>query len=86
MTPDDRPIIAMNPFTKVPSLLQFEDNSRTPRIYCTDVYVDSSDLGSMLTIPALVYDYNYRQLLAIFKVVTILSDEVTRTRLSLSDA
>lgn len=86
MTSDDTHITAMNAFMQVSSLLQFYYSSKTPNIYGTDVYVDSSDLGSMIIMSAPVCDFNGSHLLAVFDVGILKSKVLNGTGLSLSGA
>lgn len=86
VTARDTPTTAMNAFTQVSSLLLFDDSNETPNIYGTDVYVDSSGLGSMITLSSPVYDFNGRRLVAVVGVDILLSEVLDRTGLSESDA
>lgn len=81
VTEDDTANTAMNAFTHVSSLLQF-NTQEEPSIFGTDVYQDSDGLGSMFTLSAPVYDFNGRRLVAVVGVDILLTEVVERTGLS----
>lgn len=75
VTDNDTSNTAINEFTQVSSLLEF-NTQEGPSVFGTDVYSDASGLGSIFMLSATVYAFNGRRVVAVVPVDNLFTEVI----------